>query len=157
MIEYWLLPISLISSTVAAVFGMGGGVLLITMMPGLVPAAAIIPLHAVTQLASNGSRAVFGWRYIDVSLIAPFVVGGAAGALAGAVVFSQLDLSWLPALIGAVILLITWVPLPAVRGSGSAPPVLLGFYQTGLGMLIGASGPLGAAVLARATPGEIGW
>ena len=26
---------------------------------------------------------------------------------------------------------------------------MLGFYQTGLGMLIGATGPLGAAVLAR--------
>ncbi|MFB3077702.1 MAG: hypothetical protein ACE1Y4_06805, partial [Lysobacterales bacterium] len=27
--------------------------------------------------------------------------------------------------------------------------VLLGFYQTGIGMLVGASGPLGAALLAR--------
>ncbi len=149
MSEYWLIPISLLTSTVPAVFGMGGGVLLITLMPGLVPAGAIIPLHAATQLASNGSRAVFGWRNIDISLVLPFVVGGVAGALAGALVFSRLDLSWLPALIGAVILVITWVPLPLVRGSGNGPLLLLGFYQTGLGMLIGASGPLGAAVLAN--------
>jgi uncharacterized membrane protein YfcA len=147
--EYWLIPIALLTSTVPAVFGMGGGVLLITLMPGLVPAGAIIPLHAATQLASNGSRAVFGWRHIDPALILPFLIGGIAGALAGAMVFSRLDLSWLPALIGAVILVITWVPLPLVRGSGNAPLALLGFYQTGLGMLIGASGPLGAAVLAN--------
>ena len=149
MTEYWLIPIALLTSTIAAVFGMGGGVPLITLMPGLVPVAAIIPLHAVTQLASNGSRALFGWRHIDVSLIPPFVLGAVAGAAAGAQVFSRLDLQWLPALIGAVILLITWLPLPAVRGAGRLPLVLLGFYQTGIGMLVGASGPLGAALLAR--------
>ena len=113
MNEYWLIPIALLTSTVPAVFGMGGGVLLITLMPGLVPPAAIIPLHAATQLASNGSRAAFGWRHIDPGLLPPFIVGGVAGAVAGAALFSRIDLSWLPALIGAVILVITWLPLPA--------------------------------------------
>ena len=149
MSEFWLLPLALLTSTLAAVFGMGGGVPLIAVMPGLVPAAAIIPLHAATQLASNGSRALFGWRHIDPSLIPPFALGGAAGAWAGAAVFSRLDLSWLPAIIGTVILLLTWLPAPRVRGSGGLALVFLGFYQTGLGMLVGASGPLGAAVLAR--------
>ena len=149
MTEYWLIPIAFLTSSIAAVFGMGGGVPLITLMPGLVPAAAIIPLHAATQLASNGSRALFGWRHIDRSLVAPFLAGALAGAFAGAQVFRQLVLDWLPALIGVVILLITWLPLPAVRGRGEWPLLLLGFYQTGIGMLIGASGPLGAAVLAR--------
>lgn len=149
MSEFWLLPLALLTSTLAAVFGMGGGVPLIAVMPGLVPAAAIIPLHAVTQLASNGSRALFGWRHIDPGLIPPFLVGGIAGAWAGGAVFSRLDLSWLPALIGTVILLLTWLPAPRVRGGGNLALVFLGFYQTGLGMLVGASGPLGAAVLAR--------
>jgi uncharacterized membrane protein YfcA len=44
-------------------------------------------------------------------------------------------------------LLFTWVPLPALRGGGQFSLALLGFYQTGLGMLAGATGPLGAAVL----------
>ena len=141
--------IALLTSTFAAVFGMGGGVPLITLMPGFVPLAAIIPLHAVTQLASNGSRAVFGWQHIDLSLVAPFLLGAGAGALLGGQVFLQLDLDWLPALMGAVILLITWLPLPKVQGAGNWPLIFLGFYQTGIGMLVGASGPLGAAVLAR--------
>ena len=50
---------------------------------------------------------------------------------------------------GAVILLITWLPLPKVQGAGNWSLIFLGFYQTGIGMLVGASGPLGAAVLAR--------
>jgi uncharacterized membrane protein YfcA len=147
--EYWLIAIALVTSAVAGVFGMGGGVLLIALMPGLVPAAAIIPLHAATQLASNGSRALFGWRHIDPSLILPFLGGALAGAALGARLFQHLDLHWLPALIGTFILAITWLPLPAVRGQGRWPLLLLGFYQTGIGMLVGATGPLGAAVLAR--------
>ncbi|MDJ0876986.1 MAG: sulfite exporter TauE/SafE family protein [Halieaceae bacterium] len=152
MSEFWLVPIALLTSTVAGVFGMGGGVPLITLMPGLVPAAAILPLHAATQLASNGSRALFGWRHIDRSLLLPFAVGGVIGAAAGALVFSQLQLDWLPALIGVFILVVTWTPLPAVRGEGNLPLVLLGVYQTGIGMLVGATGPLGGAVLARRNP-----
>jgi uncharacterized membrane protein YfcA len=147
--EYWLIPVAFLTSTLAAVFGMGGGVPLITLMPGLVPVAAVIPLHAVTQLASNASRASFGWRHIELSLILPFLVGAVAGAATGGQVFLSLNLDWLPAIMGVVILLITWVPLPQVHGTGSWPIVLLGFYQTGIGMLIGATGPLGAALLLR--------
>jgi uncharacterized membrane protein YfcA len=147
--EYWLLLIALLSSTFAAVFGMGGGVPLITLMPGFVPPAAIIPLHAVTQLASNGSRALFGWRHIDPSLVAPFLLGAIGGVLVGGQVFQVVNLDWLPAIIGVVILAITWVPLPRVGGEGNWALVLLGFYQSGLGMLVGATGPLGAALLAR--------
>lgn len=128
---------------------MGGGVLLITLMPGLVPVAAIIPIHGVTQLASNGSRALFDWRHIDVNMILPFAMGAFLGALLGGQIYQTLQLDWLPAIIGAFILIITWIPLPGVHGGGNWTLALLGFYQTGLGMLIGATGPLGAAVLAK--------
>jgi uncharacterized membrane protein YfcA len=122
--EFWLVPIVFLTSCLTAVIGMGGGVLLITLMPGLVPAGAIIPIHACTQLASNLSRAAFGWRHIDPAIIPAFVVGAVLGAWLGGEIYGTLDLHWLPAIIGA-----------------------LGLYQTGLGMLAGATGPLGAAVL----------
>ena len=80
MSEFLLVPIVFFTSCLAAVLGMGGGMLLIACMPGLVPPAAIIPIHAVTQLASNLSRAVFGWRDIDRGIVAPFVLGAAGGA-----------------------------------------------------------------------------
>ncbi len=154
MSEYWLILIAFVTSIIAGVFGMGGGIPLITLMPGLVPAAAIIPVHAVTQLASNASRALFAWRHIDLSLVGPFVAGALLGTVLGGHIYLGLDLRWLPAVIGVVVLVITWVPLPVVRGAGQWPLVLLGFYQTGLGMLIGATGPLGAAVLAQRSGGQ---
>ena len=125
--EYWLLLIALLTSTFAAVFGMGGGVPLITLMPGFVPPVAIIPLHAVTQLASNVSRMAFGWKHVDLSLVAPFMLGAIAGVLVGGRLFLSLNLDWLPAIMGVVILAITWIPLPKVQGEGNWPLVLLGF------------------------------
>ncbi len=147
MNELLLLPVAFATSCLAGAIGMGGGVLLIAAMPGLVPAGAIIPLHAATQLASNSSRALFGWRHIAWPLLPALLLGGAAGAWLGAEVYDQLQLRWLPAIIGVLILLLTWVPLPTPRGGGQFARAALGFYQTGLGMIAGATGPLGAAVL----------
>ncbi|MCB1705404.1 MAG: sulfite exporter TauE/SafE family protein [Halioglobus sp.] len=149
MNEILLIPIAFATSCLAGVMGMGGGILLIALMPGLVPTPAILPLHAATQLASNASRAGFGWRHIDAGIIPAFIVGAIGGAWLGAEIYQRLDTHWLPAVIGLLILLFTWLPLPVVRGGGQLSLVLLGFYQTGLGMLAGATGPVGAAVLMR--------
>jgi uncharacterized membrane protein YfcA len=147
--ELALLPIVFATSCLAAIIGMGGGVLLLMLMPGLVPIAAILPLHALTQMASNASRAAFGWRAIDLSLVPAFTVGALAGGWLGSEVYQLLDERWLPAYIGVFILVFTWLPLPLVRGGGQLALAILGFVQTGLGMLAGATGPLGAAVLVR--------
>jgi uncharacterized membrane protein YfcA len=152
--EFALVPIAFLSSCIAGVIGMGGGVLLIATMPGLISPAAIIPVHALTQLASNASRAWFGQRYIDWQLVPAIGLGAAVGAWLGAEVYSGLDLRWLPAIIGVLILVLTWLPLPPPRGSGQFSLFLLGLYQTGLGMVAGATGPLGAAVLMRHNTGK---
>jgi uncharacterized membrane protein YfcA len=148
-VTFLLIPVAFLTSCLAGAIGMGGGVLLIALMPGLVPAAAILPIHALVQLASNVSRAAFGWRHIDWTLVPAITVGAVAGAVVGGGVYANLELHWLPAIIGGLIILLTWVPLPQPRGGGQLSLLLLGFYQSGLGMLAGATGPLGAAVLAR--------
>lgn len=147
MPEFALVVIAFFTSCLAGAVGMGGGIILIASMPGLVPVQAIIPLHAVTQFASNGSRMAFGWHHIDWRLIPAFSLGAVLGAWLGAEVYQDLNLDWLPAIIGVLILVITWVPLPKFSGGGQPALVALGFYQTGLGMVVGATGPLGAAVL----------
>ena len=115
MSELLLVPIVFVTSSLAAVMGMGGGMLLIAMMPGVVPAA---------------------------------------GAWLGSGVYQSLDMHWLPALIGVLILVFTWVPMPGIPGRGQLALALLGFFQTGLGMVAGATGPVGAAVLLRRNSGR---
>ena len=156
MSELALVPIVFITSCLTAVIGMGGGVLLLMLMPGLVPTAAILPVHALTQLASNLSRAASGWRAVDLAIVPAFTLGALAGGWLGAQIYQWLDMRWLPAFIGGFILVFTWLPLPVVRGGGQLGLALLGFCQTGLGMLAGATGPLGAAVLLRRN-GERDW
>jgi len=145
--ELILVSIVFLTSCLTAVIGLGGGVLLLMLMPGLVPTAAILPLHALTQLASNLSRAGFGWRSIDLRIIPAFTAGALVGSWLGAGIYEALDVRLLPAFIGITILVFTWLPLPLVRGGGDIALGLVGFFQTGLGMLAGATGPLGAAVL----------
>lgn len=154
LIEYALVPIAFFTSVLAGVMGMGGGVLLIAAMPGLVPVNAIFPLHALTQLASNVTRAGFGWRHIQWSMMPAIIFGAVLGAWIGGEVYASLNLYWLPAIIGVLILLLTWTPVPQLRGAGSLSLIGLGFYQTGLGMLAGATGPLGAAVMLRQNTGR---
>ncbi|WP_161787446.1 hypothetical protein [Endozoicomonas numazuensis] len=49
-----LILAAFLTSAVTAVLGVGG-VLLITLMPGLIPVAAIVPVHGVVQFFSNTS------------------------------------------------------------------------------------------------------
>jgi hypothetical protein len=58
-----LVAIAAGTSTLTAITGIGGGMMLIAIMPGFLPAAAIVPVHAAVQLFSNSSRAFFGWRF----------------------------------------------------------------------------------------------
>lgn len=154
MDEFLLVPIVFFTSTVAAIMGMGGGILLIALMPGFVPAAVILPLHAATQLASNVSRAAFGWRDIDLHIISAITIGAVAGVWVGAEVYQSLELHWLPAVIGLLLLVFIWVPLPTIPGGGQLSLLLLGFYQTSIGMVAGATGPVGATVLLRRNSGR---
>lgn len=147
-VELALLTLAaLLTSMLSAIAGLGGGVLLMLLMPGLVPLGAIVPLHAVVQSVSNAARVAFAMPSVAVRLIPPLLLGSLAGALVGSLSVGLVSLEWLPAVAGAVILIITWLPVTAIIPKGRAAFYFLGFYQTGLGMLAGATGPLGASVL----------
>ena len=79
----FLIVVSFVASTLTATVGLGGGILLISVMPGLIPAAAIVPVHGAVQLASNSSRVLMGVRHIDWRVVWPFVGGSIVGAAAG--------------------------------------------------------------------------
>ncbi len=50
-----LIVIAGATSMLTAVTSIGGGMMLIVIMPGFLPAAAIVPVHALVQLFSNSS------------------------------------------------------------------------------------------------------
>lgn len=146
----WLLPLlALVTSTLTAITGIGGGMILIALMPGLLPAPAIVPVHAAVQLFSNASRAMFGWRFLRWEFVLAFIGGGIVGGLIAAGIAREIDLEYTPLLIATYILYTVWgpplrFPLP-LKGEF----VVIGLLQTGLSMLVGATGPMGQATLLR--------
>lgn len=141
--------IALFTSCVAGVLGMGGGLLLIACMPGFVPAQALIPVHGTVQLSSNLSRALFSWRHIHWIPAGAFCLGSLFGVILAYPLMPLVNWQYLPLLIGIFILLITWGPQLRVSQKIPGQFVSLGLIQGGLGLIVGATGPLGSALLIR--------
>jgi len=105
----FLIGVSFLTSTFTAIIGMGGGIVLISAMPGLLPTAAIIPIHGAVQLASNSSRVLFGLHHIEWRVFWPFLGGAILGAITGSQAIIRLSFDYLPLYLGFFILLVTWV------------------------------------------------
>jgi uncharacterized membrane protein YfcA len=138
------------TSAVTAVTGIGGGMMLIAIMPGFLPAAAIVPVHAVVQLFANSSRAMFGWRFLRWEFVLAFIAGSILGGSIAAGIAREINLAYTPLFIAAYILFITWGPAPKFNKPPPGEFVIIGAIQTGLSMLVGATGPMSqAALMAR--------
>ena len=149
MDSLFLIGFSFLTSAFTAVIGLGGGIMLIAVMPGLLPAAAVIPVHGAVQLASNSSRVLFGLRHVQWRLFWPFLLGAVVGAVLGARLVVRLTPDHLPLFLGLFILLVTWVRVPrrAFRLPGHF--TILGVVQTVLSLFVGVTGPLTNAFLLR--------
>ncbi len=137
------------TSIITAMVGMGGGMILIAFMPGLLPASAIIPVHALVQLFSNSSRALFGWRFIHWNFLLAFIAGSILGGLLATQLTTQINLDYTPLFIASYILYNVWGPSLDFRKRLRGEFLTIGFLQTGLGMIVGAIAPLGQSILAR--------
>jgi len=140
--EIFLGIISMVSSTAAAVFGLGGGLILISFLPDFLPADAIVPVHGVTQLASNTSRAFFSYRSIVWRLLPLFFAGSLLGAALFGILVINISTAYIPVFIGFYILLKLWSERMGKLLSSFDNLFILGFLQTGLGVLVGSTGHL---------------
>lgn len=59
----------------SGIFGMAGGMVLIGVLLFLLPLPMAMVLHAVTQMASNGWRAVLWWQHIQWRITVFYVLG----------------------------------------------------------------------------------
>jgi uncharacterized membrane protein YfcA len=146
-----LVAASVFTSATTAAFGVGGGVMMLVLMGLFMPVTALIPVHGVVQLGSNLGRAFHMRRAMAVSMILPFAAGGALGALVGGSVVTDLPEALLKTILAVFIMTITWVKLPPLPAARS--PLVFGIggaVSTALTMFLGATGPLVAALMAKA-------
>ena len=118
-------------------------------LPGFIPLSVILPVHAWVQFVSNVTRVGFALDQVSWSLLPPLLLGSLLGAGLGAVLVDVMTLEAWPVVAGLIILIVTWLPVERWLRIDRAALLFLGFCQTGLGMLAGATGPLGAAILAK--------
>ena len=144
-----LIFIAFATAALTAVTGIGGGMILIAFMPGFLPAAAIVPVHAVVQLFSNSSRAWFGWRFVRPHFALAFIAGSIFGGLIAAAISRHINLEYTPLLIAAYILYNVWFPGIQLSKPIRGEFVFIGLLQTGLSMIVGATGPMGQSALMR--------
>jgi uncharacterized membrane protein YfcA len=147
-----LMAASCVTSFIGVFTGAAGGVILLGLMAMVMPPLALIPVHTIVMLGSGVTRTMIMWRHVMRPAVLPFLAGSIVGAAAGARVFVALSTAWLQLILGAFILLVTWMPdlgrFGAVRGRFAA----LGFGTTFLGVFVSATGTLLAPFVAASTP-----
>jgi len=122
---------------------MGGGILLLAVMAQYFPLQALIPLHGLIQLGSNGARTVFSFRSVRWNIASLYAAGGLFGAAIGSQLVIKVPEGPYKVVLGIFILLITFISLPKtpIKGGLLKWP-LLGAISTFLGLFVGATGPL---------------
>lgn len=141
-----LVTASFFTSAVSAAMGIGGGLILLALMANIMPASAIIPVHATVQLGSTVGRVVILFRHVDWGVVLWFTLGGVVGALLGGQVAINLPPESLQLAIGAFILYTTWMPIFRLSASRRSL-ALLGGGTSFLSMLVGGIAPFIFAVL----------
>ena len=149
MTELFLGIVTFLTSTIAAIVGLGGGMMLIAILPSFLPINALIPVHGLTQMTSNLSRAVFGYKDVQYEVIPKFLLGSFLGIGIFASILNFISLEYVPLFIGVYILLSLWSEKFNEKIKRYESYFLAGFFQTGLSMVVGATGPLTMTLLLK--------
>ncbi len=144
-----LIGASFLTAGITTAVGIGGGLAMLAIMANIMPVAAIVPVHGVTQAANNASRAFLLRKDLVVTIFIWFSVGGLLGTLVASQVVVSLPLSVLQTIMGVFILYSVWAPKLKNFSSGKGSLFFGGVIASSASMFIGASGPITAAFLPR--------
>lgn len=148
-IEYILGLTTFITSVIAGVLGFGGGMLLVSILPIYLAPQLVIPVHGIAQLASNSSRMLFSFGDVCWRLLPRYIIGSIAGVILFGFLIVNIASDYIPIAIGLYIVLNLWSPSFARFISHYESYYLIGLLQTGLGLIVGAPGPIAITVLTK--------
>ncbi|KKE84818.1 sulfite exporter TauE/SafE family protein [Pseudoalteromonas luteoviolacea] len=147
--ELLLGVIAFTTSLIAAIVGFGGGMLLIALLPLFLNPVLVIPIHGLTQITSNASRALFSLSDVKWSLLPAFLVGSILGTVLFGMILYTMPTTYIPLAIGLYILLNLWYSPFSNFIKRFENFYIIGALQTGLGLIVGATGPLSLTVLTK--------
>ena len=144
-----LSAVSFVTSLITAAVGIGGGLGLLAVMPSFVPISAVVPLHGLTQFASNTSRFLIDYRQAETRLLPAYLSGACLGAGAGYMFIGHIPDLYLSGGLGVFILLCTWTGLVKRLGRLITSFFSLAFIQTFLSLFVASVGLISQPVLIR--------
>jgi len=131
------------TSFLSGIFGMAGGMILIGILLALFPVPEAMALHAITQMASNGWRALLWVRYVAWPAVAAYVLGCALALLAWSWARYVPSKPIALLLLGAAPFLVRLLPREVKPNPASVPQgVVYGSICMTLLLLTGVAGPL---------------
>lgn len=148
-----LVVLSFITSMLTATVGIGGGLLMLTVMVSFLPPIIVLPVHGVIQLGSNGGRLAVMRQHVDWRIWGFFAIGSIVGVILAGQVFINLSLEVLRALLGLFVLYAVWTPKLKPSNIALKGYTLVGIGTTFITMFVGATGPLVSSFL---SPNKLG-
>tara|TARA_B100000579_G_scaffold78430_1_gene60899 strand:- start:2227 stop:2967 length:741 start_codon:yes stop_codon:yes gene_type:complete len=148
---------ALLGSAITAVAGLGGGILLLSVLLQFLDPLEAIPIHAVIQLASNSSRAVILRDDVDWAVVKRFSLLLLPAGLAGLLVAGAFPVAVGRIFIAIFALLLVWWPqglkgLTVFLGTGRRTFIPLGAIAGFLNIPFGVTGPAIAPVFRAELP-----
>jgi len=108
-----------IASTIAAVTGTGGGIILLPVLVATLGVRDAVPAYTLAQLIGNLSRVGFNRREIRVRVVGWFALGAVPMAVAGAILFTRTGDQTLMRILGVFLLgSVVWRRLRGNRPDG---------------------------------------
>ncbi len=130
------------TSFLSGIFGMAGGMILMGILIVVMPLPAAMMLHAVTQMASNGWRAMLWWRHVQWLSVGYFLFGSIL-ALGLWSLYRYVPSKPLALIFLGVTPLLLWLPSSLKPNPESKlQAVVYGSVSMMLMLMAGVSGPL---------------
>ena len=143
-----------ITSSISAVIGMGGGIILLGIMAIMIPKGyMVIALHGIIQLVSNTTRTYVFKNYLKKYILKDFMIGALVGLICSAIIVlilinffnvnsaSQIKIDFLKPVIGLFILWYLFLK-PLKKKDKKSSFIKVGFISGICSIFIGATGPL---------------
>jgi uncharacterized membrane protein YfcA len=131
------------TALLSGIFGMAGGLILIGVLLMIMPLPTAMVLHAVTQMASNGWRAVLWWRHIVWKIMAFSVAGNLVAVGLWSITLYVPDRAIALVMLGLSPFIVRAIPdriLPRTFGPGQVAGT--GLVSMMMMLVTGVTGPL---------------
>lgn len=140
------------TALLSGVFGMAGGLILIGVLLVIFPLPTAMVLHAVTQMASNGWRAVLWWRFIDWKIMGWSVAGNLLSVALWSITLWVPDKALALVMLGLSPFIVRAIPEKAMpRTFGPGQVFGTGVVSMLLMLVTGVTGPLLDTMFLRST------